>query len=98
MLFLLLRRKKRKYYNLIIYKIDLKAQLSEAVTTAKKSEMELKPNLARIRSMEGQSQKQDGTYLKDKKLLDNIENEVKKLQVRLTLDFFFFFFFLNFGL
>lgn len=70
--------------------IDLKGQLSEANTTIKQSEMELKPNLTRIKNMQGDSQKQDAAYVKDKKMLDNIENEVKKLQVNCCSYFFIF--------
>lgn len=60
-----------------------KQQLSEAGTTIKQSDMEIKHCTTKLRSKQGELKSNDTNYARDKKAFDNGENEIKKLQANL---------------
>lgn len=61
-----------------------KQHVAESQTAIKKSEMELKQYTTLLRDKQGEQQTNDTSYLKDKKLQENTENEVKRLHAELA--------------
>ncbi|XP_060660855.1 structural maintenance of chromosomes protein 2 [Drosophila nasuta] len=63
--------------------IAAKQQLSEAQTTIKTSEMELRHTRTLLNQKQGETQTNDAAYTKDKSLQDQLEVEVKNLEHQL---------------
>ncbi|XP_017838367.1 structural maintenance of chromosomes protein 2 [Drosophila busckii] len=59
--------------------IDAKQQLSEAQTTIKTSELELRHTRNVLKQKENETQTNDAAYTKDKNLLDHLDVEIKSL-------------------
>ncbi|XP_030388372.1 structural maintenance of chromosomes protein 2 [Scaptodrosophila lebanonensis] len=60
--------------------IVAKQQLSEAQTTIKTSEMELRHTRTLLKQKESETQSNDAAYIKDKNLQENLEAEIRKLE------------------
>lgn len=58
-----------------------KQQISEAKTTIKTSEMDLKHSSTLLRKKQSERQNTDANYLKDKKSAETHEAEIKRLEV-----------------
>lgn len=70
--------------NLLFYWMTVaKQQISEAKTTIKTSEMDLKHSNTLLRKKQSERQNTDANYVKDKKTADHHEAEIKRLEVRL---------------
>ncbi|EDW61270.1 structural maintenance of chromosomes protein 2 [Drosophila virilis] len=63
--------------------IAAKQQLSEAQTTIKTSEMELRHTRSLLNQKQGETQTNDAAYIKDKRLHDQLEAEIKNLEHQL---------------
>lgn len=59
-----------------------KQQISEAQTTIKTSEMDLKHSSTLLRKKQSERQSTDASYVKDKKTAESHEAEIKRLEVR----------------
>lgn len=59
-----------------------KQQISEAKTTIKTSEMDLKHSTTLLRKKQSERQNTDANYVKDKTAAESYEADIKRLEVR----------------
>ncbi|XP_055382304.1 structural maintenance of chromosomes protein 2 [Condylostylus longicornis] len=64
--------------------INAKKQVSEAQTAIKTSEMELKHTKQILKQKQSETQVNDAAYLKDKKLLNQIENDLERISADMS--------------
>lgn len=67
-----------------------KQQISEAKTTIKTSEMDLKHSSTLLRKKQSERQNTDANYVKDKKNAESHEAEIKRLEVSILTKLFSF--------